>query len=274
VGHRRPDRQPAQPDRRPVRDFRRRLPAHRRGRADRGLPHRDRPALAGGPGDLDPDHRDRPAGRALPELLLHRRFADVRAAGHPGHHRRRPGHRARRGPGNRTANRPVRRRHHGPGCDRSRPARGPAVRFPRNGGASQRGHGRARRGGLRCGHPGRLQAGARTRRPHCDRVRLHHRRSGPAAAGPDRGGYRLQARAGGHWPADRAGHRPDRRGLHAVLPRPAVRRRQHGRPADPARALDRYHPRGRPARGAAERERDRGRGRHRRGRDPYGTSEP
>ena len=74
--------------------------------------------------------------------------------------------------------------------------------------------------------------------------------------------------------AGRAGHRPDRRGLHAVLPRPAVRRRQHGRPADPARALDRYHPRGRPARGAAERERDRGRGHHRRGRDPYGTGEP
>ena len=169
-------------------------PAHRRGRTDRRLPHGDRQALAGGPGGLDPDHRDRPAGRALSELLLHRRVADLRAAGHPGHHRRRPGHRARRGPGDRTADRPVRGRHHGPGRDRSRPARGPAVRLPRNGGAGQRGHGRARRGGLRRGHPGRLQAGARTRRPHRDRVRLHHRWPGPDAAGADRGRHRLPAR--------------------------------------------------------------------------------
>ncbi len=156
VGHGRPDRQPAEPGHRPVCYVRRRLPAHRRRGADRRLPGGHRQALAGRPGGLDPDHRDRPAGRVLPELLLHRRGADLGAASHPGHHRRRPGHRARRGPGDRTADRPVRGGHHRPGPDRPRPARGPAVWVPRDYGPGQRGHGRARRGRLRRGHPDRL----------------------------------------------------------------------------------------------------------------------
>ena len=80
------------------------------------------------------------------------------------------------------------------------------------------------------------------------------------------GRHRLPAGPRVHRPAGRAGHRPDRRGLHALLPRPAVRRREHGRPAGPARAADRRHPRGPAARRAAERDRDRGGGRHRHGR--------
>ena len=155
-----------------------------------------RPAGAGRePGGLDPDHHGRPAGRDLPELLLRRRGADLGTAGHPGHHRRRSDHRARRRPGDRTAGWPVRGRHHGPGRDGPRPAGGPAVRFPRDGRAGQRGHGRARRGGLRRGHHGRLPAGARTGRPHRDRIRLHHRRTGPDGAGPGRRWHRLQAAA-------------------------------------------------------------------------------
>src|SRR6185369_15602668 len=63
--------------------------------------------------------------------------------------------------------------------------------------------------------------------------------------------------------------RPERGGLHPVLPRPAHRRREHGRPAGPARTADRRHPRGPAARRAAERHRDRGRSHHRRGRDPH-----
>ena len=42
-----------------------------------------------------------------------------------------------------------------PGRGRPRPARRPAVRVQRDRGPGQRGHGRARRGGLRHGHPGR-----------------------------------------------------------------------------------------------------------------------
>ena len=55
--------------------------------------------LAVRPGGLGPDHRDRAAGRDLSELLLRRRVADLGAAGHADHDRRRPGHRARRGAG-------------------------------------------------------------------------------------------------------------------------------------------------------------------------------
>ena len=89
----------------------------------------------------------------------------------------------------------------------------------------------------------------------------------PAAAASGR--HRVPARARGDRPAGRAGHRPDRGGLHAVLPRPADRGREHGRPAGPARTADRRHPRGPAARRAAERDRDRRRGHHRRGRDPH-----
>ena len=121
---------------------------------------------------------------------------------------------------------------------------------------------------------GRLQAGARTRRPHRDRVLLHHRRPRLDATGPGGRRHQLQVRARGHRPAGRPGHRTDRRGLHAVFPRPAVRPRQHWRPAEPARAPHRHHPGSCPARGAAERDRYRGRGHHRHGRDPHGAGEP
>ena len=47
-----------------------------------------------------------------------------------------------------------------------------------------------------------------------------------------------------------------------------------GRPAEPARAADRYRPRGAPARGAAEPDRYRGRGHHRHRRDPHGAGQP
>jgi hypothetical protein len=134
----------------------------------------------------------------------------------------------------RVTGRPARRPHHRPGRGRPRPARGPAVRVPRDRGRGQRGHGRARRGGLRRGHHGQLPAGARPGRPDRDRVRLHHRRPGPDAAGAASGRHRVPARARRYRPAGRAGHRPDRRGLHAVLPRPADRRGEHGRPAGPA----------------------------------------
>src|SRR6266566_227004 len=117
-------------------------------------------------------------------------------------------------------------------------------------------------------------AGARARRPHRDRLRLHRRRPGADAVGSGRRGHRFPAWPGGHRPADRAGHGPDRRRLHAVLPRPAVGFREHGRPADPARAADRGHPRSLAARRAAERDRDRRRGHYRHGRDPHGAGEP
>ena len=83
------------------------------------------------------------------------------------------------------------------------------------------------------------------------------------------GGITFRPGLAGDRLAGRAGHRPDRGGLHAVLPWPAHRRREHGRAAGPARTADRRHPRGPAARRAAERDRDRRRGHHRRGRDPH-----
>jgi len=149
------------------------------------------------------------------------------------------------------------------------PARGPAVRIPRERGPGQRGNGRARRGGLRRDHPDQHAAGGWPGRPRRDRIRLHRRRPAPDAGGGASGRHRVPARAAGDRPAGRAGHRPDRGGLHAVLPWPAHRRREHGRPAGPARTADRRHPRGPAARRAAERDRDRRRGHHRSGRDPH-----
>ena len=231
------------------------------------------PVLARRAGGLDPDRRNRPAGRALPELLLHGRVADLGAAGHADHDRRRAGHRARRGPGDRAASQ-ARGRQHRPGRDRAGAARGPALRVRRNRRPGQRGHGRAGRGGVRRGYPDRFPPGAWSRRSHRDRFRLHHRRPGPDAARSASGRHRLPAVPRVRRPAGRAGHRPHRRGLYALLPRPAVRRPEHGRLAGPARAADRRHPGGPAARRAAQRDRDRRGGRNRHGRHRHRAGEP
>src|SRR4029077_5146155 len=161
-------------------------------------------------------HRDRAAGRDLSELLLRRRVADLGAAGHADHDRRRPGHRARRGAGDRAACRPARRPHHRAGRDRPRAARGPAVRVPRERGPGQRGHGRARRGGLRRDDPDQHAAGGWPGRPRRDRIRLHHRRPALDAGGGGCGGRRVSRPGRRGWAAWVAGGPAFRPGLAAI----------------------------------------------------------
>ena len=191
VGDRRADRQPARPGGRPVRDRRRRLPAHRRGRADRRATS-PRPAGPGRPGRAawtritvigllaaiyQSCYFTAVSLTSVPlATLVTIGAAPVIVLG-----------------ADRVTGRPAGRlavAHHRPGRDRPRAARGPAVRVPRDRGPGQRGHGRARRGGLRRDHPDRLPAGARPGRPHRDRVRLHHRRPAPDAAGAASRGHR------------------------------------------------------------------------------------
>ena len=70
------------------------------------------------------------------------------------------------------------------------------------------------------------------------------RRAGPAAGGRSRWRGGLHPGPGHPRPAGRARHRPDRRGLHPVLPRAAVRPGGHSRAAVPARAAHRHRARG------------------------------
>jgi hypothetical protein len=234
VGDRRADRHPARPRRGPIGDLGSRRPADRRRIAHRRFPHGDRQALACGPGGLDQDQRGGPAGRVLSGLLLHRGVADLGAFGHLGHHRRRAGHRARRRTRDRAQGRPPRARRGRPGAGRPRFARGPARRIRRERGPGQRRPGGARGRRLCRDHADLFPAGARPGRPDRDRVRLHPRRRRPDPASSMHRRAELPAGPGGLRAAPRAGHRSDRRGLHAVLPRPADRRRQHRRPAEPA----------------------------------------
>jgi hypothetical protein len=79
------------------------------------------------------------------------------------------------------------------------------------------------------------------------------RRPGPDAAGGGVRRPRLPARSRRPRPAPGPGYRSDRRGVHAVFPRPADRGRQHGRASGPAGTPDRNHPVRLHLGGAAER---------------------
>ena len=228
VGHRRPDRQPAGPRGGPVRRCRwppagspsggvlivvllavtgRRPPA--------GRAAWTRIAVIGA------------AGRAVPELLLHRRRADLGGPGHPGHHRHRPGDRARRGPGLRAPDRPARAARRRPGAGRPGPAGRPAVRLRRDRAAASAGLAVL----AAAGFAAVTLIGARPV-PGLDELTV----TGfgftlgglvlmPAAAAL--GGLAFRPGPAGRRAARRAGRRPDRGRLHAVFPRPADRRGQH-----------------------------------------------
>ena len=273
LGYRRADRHPAGPGRRAARAVGGRLPAGYRRCADRRVPADHRAPVAAAPGRVDPDHRHRPARGRVPELLLHRRVGHLGEPGHPAHHRQRAGHRAGRRAGHRAAPAGAARgRHHRAGPGRPRPAGRPAGRWvPGDRGAGQRRAGGGVRRRVRRHDPGRGPAGGRPGRPDRDRLRLHAGRPGAAAAGRGGGRADLHPASGRDRAADRAGHRPHRGGLHAVLPRPAHRHAQHGRAAHPARAADRHHPGHGAARQPAGRRRgSRGRA-ARRGRDRHGA---
>jgi hypothetical protein len=250
VGNRRPDRAPAEPQRRPARPVGGCLPARGRRRADPGLPGAGRAlagisaALAFGAGRLDPHRRYWPAGRGVPELLLHRRVAELGQPGHPGHHRDCPGHRAgrRAGPGP-APDRAARGLRHRPRADWPGPAGRPAGRwYPRKRGAGQRGPGGPRRHRVRHAHADQRPAGRGPGRTDRDRLRIHPRGPDPAAGGR---GFRragLRPQPSQPRPAGRARHRPHGRGLHAVLPRPADGPGGNRGATVPARAAHRHGP--------------------------------
>ena len=185
------------------------------------------------------------AGRGVPELLFHGRVADLGQPGHPDHDRERPrsscwpssGSGVRAGSaGSRAA--PPALALIGLACwSACRPA------VPRERRAGQCGHGGPRRHRVRHAHADQRPAGRGPGRPDRDRLRVRPRRPDPAAGGR---GFRrtgLHPRPGHPRPAGRARHRPDGRGLHAVLPRPADRPGGHRRAAVPARAAHRHGPR-------------------------------